>query len=232
MRDIVDRYRFCNLRRAGSSRTRVRSGRDSCGANVDPAHRHARTAVHGRASTDSRLRFDIAAKRAKQCRMESEWNPAVERQAMDRAHRIGQDKPVFVHRLIAENTVEAAIQRTQARKQALADALFEGTGQGSLGLTDEDIDALFGPERSGSPTARERGRELLQGKEDRNGTDNRAPLAGYLDRSNAKPPRRFGFATVTSRPSIMSSARSSSPSPRRRRETPNSRRRCRSSCPG
>ena len=73
------------------------------------------------------------------------WNPAVERQAMDRAHRIGQDKPVFVHRLIAENTVEAAIQRMQARKQALADALFEGTGRGPLALTEEDIDALFGP---------------------------------------------------------------------------------------
>ena len=72
------------------------------------------------------------------------WNPAVERQAMDRAHRIGQDKPVFVHRLIAENTVEAAIQRMQARKQALADALFEGTGQGPLTLTEEDIHALFG----------------------------------------------------------------------------------------
>ena len=78
------------------------------------------------------------------------WNPATERQAMDRAHRIGQDKPVFVHRLIAENTVEAAIQRMQARKQALADALFEGTGRGPLGLTDEDIDALFGPAPSGS----------------------------------------------------------------------------------
>ena len=74
------------------------------------------------------------------------WNPAVERQAMDRAHRIGQDKPVFVHRLIAENTVEAAIQRMQARKQALADALFEGTGEGPLALTEEDIHALFGPE--------------------------------------------------------------------------------------
>ena len=66
-------------------------------------------------------------------------------EAMDRAHRIGQDKPVFVHRLIAENTVEAAIQRMQARKQALADALFEGTGRGPLGLTEEDVDALFGP---------------------------------------------------------------------------------------
>ena len=81
------------------------------------------------------------------------WNPAVERQAMDRAHRIGQNKPVFVHRLIAENTVEAAIQRMQARKQALADALFEGTGRGPLGLTDADIDALFGPAQPGSPAS-------------------------------------------------------------------------------
>ena len=62
------------------------------------------------------------------------WKPAMERQAMDGAHRIGQDKPVFVHRPIAENTVEAAIQRLQARKQALADTLFEGTGWGPLGL--------------------------------------------------------------------------------------------------
>ena len=71
------------------------------------------------------------------------WNPAVERQAMDRAHRIGQDKPVFVHRLIAENTVEAAIQTMQRRKQALADALFEGT-RGPLALTEDDLHALFG----------------------------------------------------------------------------------------
>ena len=80
------------------------------------------------------------------------WNPATERQAMDRAHRIGQDKPVLGHRLITENTVEAAIQRMQARKQGLADALFGGTGRGPLGLTDEDIDALFGPAQSGSPS--------------------------------------------------------------------------------
>ena len=71
------------------------------------------------------------------------WNPAVERQAMDRTHRIGQDKPVFVYRLIAENTVESVIAQMQVRKQALADALFEGTGDGPLALTDEDIDALF-----------------------------------------------------------------------------------------
>ena len=74
------------------------------------------------------------------------WNPAVERQAMDRAHRIGQDKPVFAHRLIAENTVEAAIHKLQAQKQALADALFEGTGKGPTALTQEDLDMLLGGE--------------------------------------------------------------------------------------
>ncbi len=72
------------------------------------------------------------------------WNPAVERQAMDRAHRIGQDKPVFVYRLYSENTVETAIKVMQARKQALADALFEGTGGGALNLTEDDLAELFG----------------------------------------------------------------------------------------
>ena len=61
---------------------------------------------------------------------------------MDRAHRIGQDKPVFVHRLIAENTVEAAIQTMQQRKQVLADVLFEDTW-GPLALTEDDLHALF-----------------------------------------------------------------------------------------
>ncbi len=72
------------------------------------------------------------------------WNPAVERQAMDRAHRIGQDKPVFVHRFYTTGTVESAIQAMQARKQALADALFEGTGGGPTALTEDDLTALFG----------------------------------------------------------------------------------------
>ncbi len=72
------------------------------------------------------------------------WNPAVERQAMDRAHRIGQDKPVFVYRLYSENTVETAIKAMQAQKQALADALFEGTGGGALTLTEDDLANMFG----------------------------------------------------------------------------------------
>ena len=73
------------------------------------------------------------------------WNPAVERQAMDRTHRIGQDKPVFVYRLIAEGSVEAAIQAMQERKQALADNLFAGTKSGGLAIGESDIDALFAP---------------------------------------------------------------------------------------
>lgn len=73
------------------------------------------------------------------------WNPAVERQAMDRAHRIGQDKPVFVHRLFAADTVETAIHAMQIRKQALADALFEGREGGPMALTEDDIATLFQP---------------------------------------------------------------------------------------
>jgi SNF2 family DNA or RNA helicase len=77
------------------------------------------------------------------------WNPAVERQAMDRTHRIGQSKPVFVHRLVAAGTVEEKILEMQARKQALADALFDDNGAGSESLLDEATLAdLFAPLRS------------------------------------------------------------------------------------
>lgn len=73
------------------------------------------------------------------------WNPAVERQAMDRAHRIGQDRAVFVYRLVAEGSVEEAIVTLQAKKQAMADALFEGEASGPLGLNEDDLAALFRP---------------------------------------------------------------------------------------
>ena len=52
------------------------------------------------------------------------WNPAVERQATDRAYRIGQDKPVFVYKLLTEETVEEKILKLQEKKQALADNLY------------------------------------------------------------------------------------------------------------
>ncbi|MDN2582689.1 DEAD/DEAH box helicase [Aquibium sp. ELW1220] len=74
------------------------------------------------------------------------WNPAVERQAMDRTHRIGQTKPVFVHRLVAAGTVEEKILDMQARKQALADALFDDEGDAAHDLLDEaTLQDLFAP---------------------------------------------------------------------------------------
>jgi len=73
------------------------------------------------------------------------WNPATERQAMDRAHRIGQQKPVFVYRLIMQGTIEAKIQEIQAQKEFLTDALLDGETQGISGLSESEILSLFAP---------------------------------------------------------------------------------------
>ncbi len=54
------------------------------------------------------------------------WNPAAENQATDRAYRIGQDKPVFVHKLICAGTVEDRIHQLQQKKSLLADSLLDG----------------------------------------------------------------------------------------------------------
>ncbi len=73
------------------------------------------------------------------------WNPAVENQATDRAHRIGQTKPVFVHRLTTVGTIEEKMGSLKQRKQALADAILGATGETALALTEGDIDMLFAP---------------------------------------------------------------------------------------
>ena len=73
------------------------------------------------------------------------WNPAVESQATDRAHRIGQHKPVFVYRLICAGTVEEKIQALQARKAELARAVFEGGATTELRFDEADLEALFSP---------------------------------------------------------------------------------------
>jgi superfamily II DNA or RNA helicase len=74
------------------------------------------------------------------------WNPAVERQATDRAHRIGQAQTVFVYKLITVGTVEERILEMQARKAELAESLFsESTDAGWAGLDLQEIDRLFAP---------------------------------------------------------------------------------------
>lgn len=73
------------------------------------------------------------------------WNPAVENQATDRAYRIGQDKPVFVYKLITAGTVEEKILEMQEKKRQLMDALFDPAAKASSKLTASDIQALFEP---------------------------------------------------------------------------------------
>jgi SNF2 family DNA or RNA helicase len=70
------------------------------------------------------------------------WNPAAEDQAADRAHRIGQDKPVMIYRLVARDTVEERVIELQARKRALAAAALDGA-EAAASITREDLLALL-----------------------------------------------------------------------------------------
>jgi superfamily II DNA or RNA helicase len=74
------------------------------------------------------------------------WNPAAEDQATDRAHRIGQDKKVFVHRLVTLGTIEEKMEQLKQKKRALVAAVMEAEGGGPLKLTMADIEALFAPD--------------------------------------------------------------------------------------
>jgi superfamily II DNA or RNA helicase len=71
------------------------------------------------------------------------WNPAVEDQATDRAHRIGQSKVVTVYRLIARGTVEEKILQLSAKKRALMSNVLSTEGSPLKGLTRDDLDDLF-----------------------------------------------------------------------------------------
>lgn len=66
------------------------------------------------------------------------WNPATEQQATDRAHRIGQEKPVMVHRLIAENTIEEKILSLHEKKRSLVEQLLQGLPTEQI-LLDESL---------------------------------------------------------------------------------------------
>ncbi len=74
--------------------------------------------------------------------MDPWWNPAVEDQAADRAHRIGQDRPVMVYRLVAEDTVEERILLLQDAKRGIADAALSDTGRAAT-LTRDDLLSLL-----------------------------------------------------------------------------------------
>jgi SNF2 family DNA or RNA helicase len=71
------------------------------------------------------------------------WNPAVEAQAVDRAHRLGQDKPVFVYRLIATGTVEEKILELQGQKRDLADAIISADESLLRNLSADDLQLLL-----------------------------------------------------------------------------------------
>ncbi len=71
------------------------------------------------------------------------WNPAVEAQAIDRAHRIGQTRNVFAYRLVARNTIEEKILQLQQTKRALADAIISEENSILRQLTPEDLDLLL-----------------------------------------------------------------------------------------
>jgi len=73
------------------------------------------------------------------------WNPALEDQAFDRAHRLGQTRDVNIYKLTIENTVEARILALQENKRALATAALGGDRIKNLKLGLEDLMALFRP---------------------------------------------------------------------------------------
>jgi non-specific serine/threonine protein kinase len=72
------------------------------------------------------------------------WNPAVEMQASDRAHRIGQTRPVIIYKLIARDTVEEKILELQERKRSLVRNLINAEAGFLKSLTRDDIETIFG----------------------------------------------------------------------------------------
>jgi SNF2 family DNA or RNA helicase len=76
--------------------------------------------------------------------MDPWWNPAVEDQASDRAHRIGQKRPVTIYRLVAQHTIEEKIVDLHHQKRDLADSLLEGTDMSGKVSTDQLLQLISG----------------------------------------------------------------------------------------
>jgi superfamily II DNA or RNA helicase len=73
------------------------------------------------------------------------WNPAVEQQATDRAHRIGQDQPVFVYKLVVEGSIEERMLALQQRKAALAEGVLGHDGAVAAKFSADDLQGLLAP---------------------------------------------------------------------------------------
>lgn len=73
------------------------------------------------------------------------WNPAVEEQATARAHRIGQQQPVFVYKLVVEGSIEERMLELQARKAALAQGVLGHDAEGAVKFSEADLHALLAP---------------------------------------------------------------------------------------
>ncbi len=93
------------------------------------------------------------------------WNPAVEQQAVDRAHRLGQTRPVMVYRLVAQGTIEEKVMALKERKSAVFDAVLGGDSLSSAAFGADEIRSLLGLAnspgvvlRGGTPT----GKDLVQ----------------------------------------------------------------------
>jgi SNF2 family DNA or RNA helicase len=71
------------------------------------------------------------------------WNPAVENQATDRAYRIGQDKAVFVYKLIVENSIEEQIVKLQEKKQSLQEGIYRDREERESHLSGEELMELL-----------------------------------------------------------------------------------------
>jgi len=84
--------------------------------------------------------------------MDPWWNPAVEEQATARAHRIGQDQPVFVYKLVVEGSIEERMLELQARKLALTQGVLGHDAAGAVKFSEADLGALLAPLGAGRDT--------------------------------------------------------------------------------